>query len=69
MISASVAKELSPNPFKDCKREKSDEGKKAVVSVVAHSLSVDTYITNNEKESERRKTGTFFQSLRKMFMI
>ena len=49
--------------FKGCKGAKNDEGKKAA------SLSINTYITNTEKESRLRKTGTFFPGCRKMFMI
>ena len=55
---------LNENLFIECKRAKSDEGKKAV----AYSLSIDTYITNTEKERKLRKTGIFFQSIRKMLM-
>ena len=43
--------------------------KEAAANLVPHSLSVDMYITNAEKDSKFRKTGIFFQSLRKMFMI
>ena len=44
------------NLFKDCKRAKSDEGKKAATNLTASSLSTDTYITNTEKESKLRNT-------------
>ena len=54
---------------RECKTAKKDEGKKAAANVAAYSLSIDTYITNTEKESKLRKTGIFFQSIRKMFMI
>ena len=60
---------LNRNLFKDCKRAKSDEGKKATAKLAANSLSIDTYITITEKESKLRKTGIFFQSIRKMRMI
>ena len=46
-----------------------DEGKKAAANLAAYSLSIDTYINNTEKEAKLRKTGIFFQSIRKMFMI
>ena len=55
--------------FKDGKRAKSDEGQKAAAKLVAHNLSVDMYITNTETEIKLKKTGIFFQSLRKIFMI
>ena len=42
---------------------------KAATNLAANSLSINTYITNTEKESKLRKTGIFFQNLRKMFMI
>ena len=60
---------LNRNLFIDCKTAKSYEGKKAAANLAAHSLSIDTYITNTEKESKLRKTGIFFQSIRKMLMI
>ena len=60
---------LNKNLFIDCKTAKSYEGKKATANLAAHSLSIDTYITNTEKESKLRKTGIFFQSIRKMLMI
>ena len=60
---------LNRNLFKDYKGAKSDEGKKEAVNFVAHSLSADTYITNSEKECKLRKTGVFFQSFRKIFII
>ena len=50
-------------------RAKSDEGKKAAGNLAAYSLSIDRYITITEKESKLRKTGIFFQSIRKMLMI
>ena len=53
----------------DCKIAKSDQGKKAAANLAAYSLSTDTYITNTEKESKRRKMVIFFQSIRKMLMI
>ena len=46
-----------------------DEGKKAAANLAAYSLSIDTYINNTEKESKLSKTGIFFQSTKKMFMI
>ena len=60
---------LNRNLFIECKTAKSDEGKKAATNLAAYSLSIDTYITNTEKESKLRKTGIFFQSIRKMLMI
>ena len=66
-------KDYSAKPLKlkskDCKRAKSDEGKKEAADLVAYSLSIDTYITNTEKESKLRKTDTFFHYIRKVFMI
>ena len=47
----------------------SDEEKKAAADLATYSLSIDAYITNTEKESKHRKTGIFFQSIRKMLMI
>ena len=41
---------------------------KAAANLAAYSLFIDTYITNTEKESKLRKTGIFFQCLRKMFI-
>ena len=35
----------------------------------AYSLSIDTYIPNTEEESKLRKTGIFFQSTMKVFII
>ena len=49
------------NLFKDRKRAKSDEGKKAAANLTAYSLSSDTYITNTEKESKLWKTGIKYQ--------
>ena len=63
------AKPLNRNLFKHFKRTKMDEGKKAAANLAAYSLSIDTYINNTEKEGKLRKTGIFFQSIRKMFMI
>ena len=60
---------LSRNLFIECKTAKSNYRKKAAANLVAYSLSIDTYITNTEKESKLRKTGIFFQSIRKMLMI
>ena len=60
---------LNRNLLIECKIAKSHEGKKAAANLVAYSLSIDTYITNSEKESKLRKTGIFFQSIRKMLMI
>ena len=42
---------------------------KAAANLPAYSLSIDAYITNTEKESKLRKTGKFFQSIRKVFMM
>ena len=53
------------NLFIECKTAKSDEGKKAAANLAAYSLSIDTYITNTEKENKLRKTCIFFQSIRK----
>ena len=47
----------------------SDEEKKAAEDLATYSLSIDTWITNTEKECKNRKTGIFFQSIRKMLMI
>ena len=41
---------------------------KAAANLAAYSLFIDTFITNTEKESKLRKTGIFFQCLRKMFI-
>ena len=60
---------LNRNLFIECKTAKSDEGKIAAANLAPYSLSIDTYITNTEKESKLRKTGIFFQSIRKMLMI
>ena len=60
---------LNRNLFIVSKTAKSDEGKKAAANLAAYSLSIDTYITNTEKESKLRKTDTFFQCIRKVFMI
>ena len=60
---------LIKNLFKDCKRAQSDEGKKTAANLAAYSFSIDTYIIITEKESKLRKTGIFFQSIRKMLMI
>ena len=60
---------LNRNLFIVSKTAKSDEGKKAAANLAAYSLSIDTYITNTEKESKLSKTGVFFQSIRKMLMI
>ena len=60
---------LNRNLFIECKTAKTDERKKAAANLAAYSLSIDTYITNTEKESKLRKTGIFFQSIRKMLMI
>ena len=60
---------LNRNLFIVSKTAKSDEGKKAAANLAAYSLSMDTYITNIEKESKLRKAGIFFQSIRKMLMI
>ena len=60
---------LNRNLFIVSKTAKSDEGKKAAANLAAYSLSMDTYITNTEKESKVRKAGIFFQSIRKMLMI
>ena len=60
---------LNRNLFIECKTAKSDEGKKAAANLAAYRLSIDTYITNSEKEIKLRKTGIFFQSIRKMLMI
>ena len=60
---------LNRNLFIECKTAKSDERKKATANLAACSLSIDTYITNTEKKSKLRKTGIFFQSIRKMLMI
>ena len=48
---------------------KSDEGKKAAANLATYGLSIDKYITNTVKESKLRKTGIFFQSIRKILMI
>ena len=60
---------LNRNLFRECKTAKKDEGNKAAANLAAYSLSIDTYITNTEKDSKLRKTGIFFQSIRKMLMI
>ena len=60
---------LNRNLFIECKPARSNEGKKAAANLAAYNLSIDTYITNTEKESKLRKTGIFFQSVRKMLMI
>ena len=60
---------LNRNLPKDCKGAISNEEKKAAADLAAYSLSIDTYITITEKESKLRKTGIFFQSIRKMLMI
>ena len=60
---------LNRNLFIECKTAKSDEGKKAAANLAAYSLSIDTYMTNTEKETKLRKTGIFFQSIGKMLMI
>ena len=46
-----------------------NEEKKAAEDLAAYNISIDTYITITEKESKHRKTGIFFQSIRKMLMI
>ena len=63
------ARLLNRNLLIDCKIAKSDEGKIADANLTAYSLSIDTYITNTEKESKFRETGIFFQSIRKMLII
>ena len=60
---------LNRTLFIECKTAKSDEGKKAAANLAAYSLSIDTYMTNTEKETKLRKTGIFFQSIGKMLMI
>ena len=60
---------LNRNLFILSKTAKSDEGKKAAANLAAYSLSIDTYMTNIEKETKLRKTGIFFQSIGKMLMI
>ena len=60
---------LNRNLFIECKTAKSDEWKKAAANLASYSLSIDTYINNTEKESKLRKTGIFFQSIKKMLMI
>ena len=52
---------LNRNLFKDRKRVKSDEGKKAAANLAAYSLCTDPYISNTEKESKLRKTGKFLK--------
>ena len=69
MGSAHVVLIFPRNLFIECKTAKSGEGKKAATNLAAYSLSIDTYITNTEKETKLRKTGKFFQSIRKMLMI
>ena len=61
--------ELKDYSSKLLKQTKSDEGKKAAANLAAYYLSFDTYINNTEKESKLRKTGIFFQSIKKMFII
>ena len=60
---------LNRNQFRECKTAKKDKGNKVAANIAAYSLSIDTYITNTEKDSKLRKTGIFFQSIRKMLMI
>ena len=48
---------------------KTQTPKKAAANFAAYSLSIDTCVTNTEKESKLRKTGIFFENLRKMFMM
>ena len=60
-----VVLEFPRNLFIECKTAKSDEGKKAAANLAAYSLSIDTYITNTGKANKLRKTGIFFQSIRK----
>ena len=58
---------LNRNLFIVSKTAKSDEGKKAAANLAAYSLSIDTYITNTEKKSKRRKMfQECFQSIRKL---
>ena len=64
-----VVLEFPRNLFIECKTAKSDEGKKAAAHLALYSFSIDRYITNTEKESKLRKTGTSFQSIRKMLPI
>ena len=69
MGNAHVVLSFPRNLFIEYKTAKNDEGKKAAANLAAYSLSIDKYITNTEKESKLRKTGIFFQSIRKMLMI
>ena len=69
MGNAHVVRSFPRNLFIEYKTAKNDEGKKAAANLAAYSLSIDKYITNTEKESKLRKTGIFFQSIRKMLMI
>ena len=39
---------------------KTQTPQKEAASLVGYSLSIDTYITNTEKEGKLRKTGVFF---------
>ena len=50
---------LNRNLFIVSKTAKSDEGKKAAANLAAYSLSIDTCITNTEKES-KLKNGYIF---------
>ena len=60
---------LNRNLLRECKTAKKDKGNKVAANIAAYSLSIDTYITNTEKESKLRKTGIFFQNITKMLMI
>ena len=42
---------------------------KEAANLAAYSLSIDMYINDTEKESKLRKTGIFFQSIKKLLII
>ena len=60
---------LNRNLLRECKTAKKDKGNKVAANISAYSFSIDTYITNTEKESKLRKTSIFFQNITKMLMI
>ena len=47
---------------------KTQTTKKEAANLAAYNLFIDSYITNNEKETKLIKKSMFFQSLRKLLM-
>ena len=47
---------------------KTQTTKKEAANFATYNLFIDSYITNNEKESKLIKKSMFFQSLRKLLM-